>query len=169
MTSRQKWTLALTSAAALMVALDQLVVATALSTMQRDLQASIATLEWTVNAYSLTFGVLLITGAAVGNRFGRRRTLAAGLGGFTLASVVCALAPDTGTLIVARTVQGAGSALVMPAAVALLAGAFPAERRGAAPRTRSRRRCCGPGAGTGGSRAARPSAPGSTGSPPGSA
>ena len=132
MTSRQKWTLALTSAAALMVALDQLVVATALSTMQRDLDASIATLEWTVNAYSLTFAVLLITGAAVGNRFGRRRTFAAGLGVFTLASVVCALAPDTGTLIVARTVQGAGSALVMPAAVALLAGAFPAERRGAA-------------------------------------
>ena len=76
--------------------------------------------------------MLLITGAAVGNRFGRRRTFAAGLGVFTLASVVCALAPDTGTLIVARTVQGAGSALVMPAAVALLAGAFPAERRGAA-------------------------------------
>ncbi len=132
MTSRQKWTLALTSAAALMVALDQLVVATALSTMQRDLHASIATLEWTVNAYSLAFAVLLITGAAVGNRFGRRRTFAAGLGLFTLASVACAVAPNTGLLIAARTVQGAGSALVMPAAVALLTDAFPPARRGAA-------------------------------------
>jgi EmrB/QacA subfamily drug resistance transporter len=132
LTSRQKWTLALTSAAALMVALDQLVVATALSTIQRDLHASVATLEWTVNAYTLTFAVLLITGAAVGNRFGRRRAFVGGLGLFTLASVACAVAPDTGLLVAARTVQGAGSALVMPAALALLTGAFPAERRGAA-------------------------------------
>ena len=132
MTSRQKWTLALTSAGALMVALDQLVVATALSTMQRDLHASIATLEWTVNAFSLAFAVLLITGAAIGDRFGRRRTFTAGLALFTLASVACALASDTSLLIAARTVQGAGAALVMPAAVALLTGAFPPERRGAA-------------------------------------
>ena len=132
MTSRQKWTLALTSAAALMVALDQLVVATALSTMQRDLHASIATLEWTVNAFSLAFAVLLITGAAIGDRFGRRRTFAAGLSVFTFASVACAVAPDTGLLIAARTVQGAGAALVMPTAVALLTSAFPAERRGGA-------------------------------------
>jgi EmrB/QacA subfamily drug resistance transporter len=111
---------------------DQLVVATALSTMQRDLRASITTLEWTVNAFNLAFAVLLITGAAIGDRFGRRRAFAAGLTVFTLASIGCALAPDTGLLIAARAAQGAGAALVMPAAMALLTGAFPAERRGGA-------------------------------------
>jgi len=131
-TRTQRWVLALTSLAALMVALDQLVVATALSTIRDDLHASIATLEWTVNAYSLSFAVLLITGAALGDRFGRRRLLAAGLLIFTLASMACALAPDTGLLIAARAIQGAGSALVMPLAVALLTSAFPPEKRGGA-------------------------------------
>ncbi|MDT4956303.1 MAG: hypothetical protein QOD31_102 [Pseudonocardiales bacterium] len=132
MTRTQKWVLALTSAASLMVALDQLVVATALSTIRDDLHASIATLEWTVNAYSLSFAVLLITGAALGDRLGRRRMFAVGLLVFTLASVACALAPNTGLLIAARTIQGAGSALVMPLAVSLLTNAFPPARRGAA-------------------------------------
>jgi EmrB/QacA subfamily drug resistance transporter len=131
-TRSQKWVLALTSAAALMVALDQLVVATALSTIREDLHASIATLEWTVNAYSLSFAVLLITGAAVGDRFGRRRMFAVGLLVFTLASAACALAPNTAALIAARTVQGVGSALVMPLAVSLLTNAYPPEKRGAA-------------------------------------
>jgi EmrB/QacA subfamily drug resistance transporter len=131
-TRTQRWVLALTSVAALMVALDQLVVATALNTIRNDLHASIATLEWTVNAYSLSFAVLLITGAALGDRFGRRRLLVAGLLVFTLASAGCALAPDTGLLIAARAIQGAGSALVMPLAVALLASAFPPEKRGGA-------------------------------------
>jgi len=103
-----------------MVALDQLVVATALSTIRRDLHASLATLEWTVNAYSLSFAVLLITGAALGDRLGRRRVLISGLVLFALASAACALAPSAGWLIAARTVQGAGSALVMPTAMALL-------------------------------------------------
>jgi EmrB/QacA subfamily drug resistance transporter len=129
-TRTQRWVLAITSAAALMVALDQLVVSTALNAIRTDLHASIATLEWTANAYSLSFAVLLVTGAALGDRFGRRRMLAAGLAVFTLASVACALAPGTGTLIAARAVQGAGAALVMPLAVALLTGAFPPERRG---------------------------------------
>jgi EmrB/QacA subfamily drug resistance transporter len=124
--------LALASVAALMVALDQLVVATALSTIRANLHASIATLEWTVNAYSLSFAVLLITGAALGDRFGRRRLLVVGLLIFTLASAACALAPDSGLLIAARAVQGAGSALVMPLAVALLTNAFPPEKRGGA-------------------------------------
>jgi EmrB/QacA subfamily drug resistance transporter len=128
----QKWVLALTSSAALMVALDQLVVATALTTIRDDLHASIATLEWTVNAFSLSFAVLLITGAALGDRFGRRRMFVVGLLIFTLASAACALAPNTGLLITARTVQGAGSALVMPLAVALLTNAYAPEKRGTA-------------------------------------
>lgn len=126
------WVLALTAAASLMVALDQLVVATALNTIRRDLDASIETLEWTVNAYSLTFAVLLMTGAAVGDRLGRRRMFGWGLGVFTIASAACALAPGIGWLILARTVQGAGAALVMPLAMALLSAAFPVETRGRA-------------------------------------
>jgi EmrB/QacA subfamily drug resistance transporter len=131
-TRTQKWVLAITSTAALMVALDQLVVSTALNAIRNSLHASLATLEWTANAYSLSFAVLLITGAALGDRFGRRRMFAVGLTVFALASAACALAPDTGTLIAARAVQGAGSALVMPLAVALLTSAFPPEKRGSA-------------------------------------
>jgi EmrB/QacA subfamily drug resistance transporter len=131
-TSTQRWVLALTSAASLMVALDQLVVATALSTIHRDLHGSISTLEWTVNAYSLSFAVLLITGAAIGDRIGRRRAFVAGLAVFVVASAGCALAPSITWLIIARTMQGAGSALVMPTAMALLSAAYPVERRGAA-------------------------------------
>ncbi|MDX6206772.1 MAG: hypothetical protein QOF39_2829 [Frankiales bacterium] len=128
----QRWVLALTSAAALMVALDQLVVSTALTTMQRDLHASLQTLEWTVNAYSLSFAVLLMTAAALGDRWGRRRILVAGLILFTLSSAACALAPSVGWLIAARAVQGAGSACVMPVAMAMLTAAYPPERRGKA-------------------------------------
>jgi EmrB/QacA subfamily drug resistance transporter len=131
-TGRQSWALALTATASLMVALDALVVATALSTIRRDLHASLSTLEWTVNAYSLSFAVLLMTGAALGDRFGRRRMFVIGLGVFVAASAACALAPTVGWLIAARTVQGAGSALVMPLAMALLGAAIPPERRGAA-------------------------------------
>jgi len=131
-TRAQRWVLILTSAASLMVALDALVVATALNTIRGDLHASLATLEWTVNAYSLSFAVLLITGAALGDRLGRRRVLVAGLVLFAAASAACALAPSAGWLIAARTVQGAGSALVMPTAMALLTAAFPPEKRGAA-------------------------------------
>jgi EmrB/QacA subfamily drug resistance transporter len=128
--SAQRWVLVLTATAALMVALDQLVVTTALNKIRADLHASLTTLDWTVNAYSLSFAALLITGAALGDRFGRRRIFVAGLALFTLASAACALAPNTATLITARTLQGVGSALVMPLAVALLTGAFPVERRG---------------------------------------
>jgi len=132
MTTTRRWILALTSLASLMVALDALVVTTALSTIRIDLGASIEELEWTVNAYSLSFAVLLMTGAVLGDRFGRRRMFAAGIGLFTAASAACALAPDVGTLIAARTVQGAGAALVMPLALALLTAGFPAEQRGKA-------------------------------------
>ena len=127
-----RWVVILTAVGSLMAALDTLVVATALSTIRLDFGASIEQLEWTVNAYNLSFAVLLITGSALGDRYGRRSLYAAGLALFTVASAACALAPDAGWLIAARAVQGAGSALIMPLGLALLSSAFPAERRGAA-------------------------------------
>jgi len=129
-TRAQGWALVLASAASFMVVLDLLVVATALSTIRRDLGASIGQLEWTVNAYTLTFAVLLMTAAAVGDRLGRRRVFAVGLGVFAAASAACALAPGVGALIAARAVQGAGAAMIMPLALALLNAAFPPQRRG---------------------------------------
>ena len=128
-TTAQRWVLALTSVAALMVMLDMLVVTTALSTIRVSLGASIEELEWTINAFTLSFAVLLMTAAALGDRFGRRRVLVAGLVVFMAASVACALAPSVGWLIAARAAQGAGSAMVMPLAMALLGNAFPGERR----------------------------------------
>ena len=128
----RRWTVALTAIGSLMAALDTLVVASALGTIRLDLGASVAQLEWTVNAYNLSFAVLLITGAALGDRLGRRRMYAVGLTLFALASAACALAPNVGLLIAARAVQGAGAALVMPLGLALLSAAFPPERRGAA-------------------------------------
>jgi EmrB/QacA subfamily drug resistance transporter len=123
------WVLALMSVASFMVALDALVVTNALSTIRVDLGASIEALAWTVNAYNLSFAVLLMTGAALGDRFGRRRMLVAGLALFTAASAGAALAPSVGWLIVARAIQGAGGALVMPLAMALLSAAFSREER----------------------------------------
>ncbi|HEX6620450.1 MAG TPA: DHA2 family efflux MFS transporter permease subunit [Solirubrobacteraceae bacterium] len=127
-----RWVVVLTAIGSLMAALDTLVVSTALSTIRLDLGASVEQLEWTVNAYNLSFAVLLMTGAALGDRFGRRNLYAVGLGLFTAASAACALAPSVGVLIAARAVQGAGSALLMPLGLALLSAAFPPERRGAA-------------------------------------
>jgi EmrB/QacA subfamily drug resistance transporter len=115
-----------------MAALDTLVVSTALSTIRLDLGASIEELEWTVNAYNLSFAVLLMTAAALGDRHGRRNLYAVGLGVFAAASAACALAPDVGSLIAARAVQGAGAALVVTLGLALVSAAFPPERRGAA-------------------------------------
>src|SRR5919198_1550203 len=126
------WVLALTSVASLMVALDALVVTTALSTIRVDLGASIEQLEWTVNAYNLSFAVLLMTAAAVGDRIGRRRMFAAGLGLFVAASAGCAFSPDVGWLIAARAVQGVGAAMITPVALALLSANFPPELRGKA-------------------------------------
>src|SRR3954471_3667304 len=107
--STRRWVLGLAAVASFMVALDTLVVASALTTIRLDLGAGVEQLEWTVNAYNLSFAVLLMTASALGDRFGRRRLLAAGLGVFALASAACALAPSTGALIVARAVQGAGA------------------------------------------------------------
>src|SRR5829696_8234575 len=128
MTTRS-WVLAVASVASFMAALDTLVVTTALTTIRLDLGATIEQLEWTVNAYSLSFAVLLMPAAALGDRFGRRRLLAVGLGIFAAASAACAMAPGVEWLIAARAVQGAGAALVMPLSLALLSVAFPPERR----------------------------------------
>src|SRR5437588_7939523 len=130
--SSRTWTLVLVSAALFMVTLDNLVVTTALPRIRVDLGASLSGLEWIVNAYTLSFAVLLLTGAALGDRFGRRRILTIGLSVFTGASAIAALAPDSTVLIAARAVQGAGAALVLPLTLTLLSEAFPAGRRGVA-------------------------------------
>ncbi len=132
MTSKQVWVLALSSVGSFMVVLDALVVSTALSTIRLHLAASIEQLEWTVNAYTLTFAVLLMTGSALGDRFGRRRLYVAGLALFSAASAACALSPSIGWLIAARAVQGCGAALVMPLALTLISAAFSPQQRGRA-------------------------------------
>ena len=128
----RRWVIVLTALGSLMAALDTLVVATAIPTIRTDLGASLPELEWTVNAYNLSLAVLLVPAAVVGDRFGRARWYAVGLGVFALASVGCALAPSADTLIAMRAVQGAGAALLMTLGLALLTSAFPAERRGQA-------------------------------------
>lgn len=128
--SRPVWTLVLTSLAFFMVALDTLVVVTALPAIQRDLHANLSMLEWTINAFTLAFAAGIITAAALGDRLGRRRIFTVGLGLFTLASAACALAPTTGLLIAARGIQGLGAAMVMPVSLTILASAFPPQRRG---------------------------------------
>ncbi|MCF2527095.1 MFS transporter [Yinghuangia soli] len=128
----RRWALVLGSVASLMAALDTLVVSTALHTIRLDLGSSAEELEWTVNAYNLSFAVLLMPAAALGDRFGRRRMFAVGLGIFTAASAACALSGNVAALIAARAVQGLGAALIMTLALALVSAAFPAERRGVA-------------------------------------
>jgi EmrB/QacA subfamily drug resistance transporter len=123
--------LALTSISFFMVALDALVVVTALPAIHASIGGSIATLEWAVNAYGLTFASGIITAAAIGDRFGRRRVYVAGLILFTVSSAACALAPSASLLITARAVQGLGAAAVTPLALTILASSFPVERRGA--------------------------------------
>ena len=129
---RNGWILGIVSVALFMVVLDNLVVSVALPTIHRDLGASIQSLEWTVNAYVLAYAVLLLTGAALGDRFGRKRMFLIGMAVFTAASAAAALAPSTDLLVAARAVQGAGAAIVTPLTLTLLAEAFPAQRRGMA-------------------------------------
>jgi EmrB/QacA subfamily drug resistance transporter len=124
------WTFAITSLALFMVTLDNLVVTTAIPVIRKDLHAGISGLEWTVNAYTLTFAVLLLTGAALGDRFGRRRLFAIGIAIFTAASAAAALAPTIGVLDAARAVQGLGGAIVMPLTLTILSSAVPEDRRG---------------------------------------
>jgi EmrB/QacA subfamily drug resistance transporter len=126
------WTVVLASLGIFMTALDTLVVTTALPVIRTALGGSLSDLEWTVNAYNLAFACLLLTGAALGDRFGRRRMFTIGLGAFTAASAAAALSPSVGALVAARTVQGAAAAIVMPLTLTLISEAFPAEKRGAA-------------------------------------
>jgi EmrB/QacA subfamily drug resistance transporter len=129
--TRTMWTFAITSLAVFMATLDNLVVTTALPVIRKDLHATVESLEWTVNAYTLTFAVLLLTGAALGDRFGRRRMLAVGLGIFTISSAAAALAPTAGALIAARAAQGVGGAIITPLTLTILSAGVPANRRGA--------------------------------------
>jgi EmrB/QacA subfamily drug resistance transporter len=127
--TRLGWVLGLTSTAYFMVILDAVVVIIALPQMQRDLKAGLPSLQWTLNAYGIAFAAGIITAAALGDRFGRRRIFTLGLALFTVASAACALAPNAAELIAARTVQGLGGAIVLPLSLTILTTAFPAERR----------------------------------------
>src|SRR3954449_5679949 len=129
---RAGWTFVIVSVALFMVTLDNLVVSTALPTIRVDLGASLESLEWTVNAYTLAFAVLLLTGAALGDRFGRRRMFGIGIGLFTLSSAAAALAPSTDALVAARALQGVGAAIVLPLTLTLLSEAVPVAKRGLA-------------------------------------
>jgi EmrB/QacA subfamily drug resistance transporter len=130
--SRTIWTFAVTSIALFMVVLDNLVVSTAIPVIRVDLGATLEQLEWTVNAYTLTFAVFLLTGAALGDRFGRKRLFMIGVALFTGASAAAALSPSVGWLIASRAVQGIGGAIVTPLTLTLLSAAVSRERRGAA-------------------------------------
>ena len=130
--SRAVWAVIITGLALFMASLDNLVVSTALPVIRVHLHAGLSGLEWTVNAYTLSFAVLLLSAAAVGERFGRRRTFVLGIAVFTVASAAAALAPSIGVLVAARTVQGAGGAMIMPLSLTLLSAAVSPERRNAA-------------------------------------
>jgi EmrB/QacA subfamily drug resistance transporter len=127
--AEQRWVLGVTSLASFMMALDAQVITTAFATIRAEFGSQVETLQWTVNAFNLTFAVLLLTGAALGDRFGRRRMFAGGIALFVLASAACALSVSAGWLIAARAAQGAGAALVMPLAMAILSGAFGRDQR----------------------------------------
>jgi EmrB/QacA subfamily drug resistance transporter len=128
----RRWTLALASLGAFMSALDVVVVATALPTLRTHLGASLSDLEWTINAYNLVFGCLMLTGAALGDRFGRRRMYVLGLAVFVLGSAMAALSSSAGTLIAARVLEGVGGGAVVPLSLTLISDAFPVEKRGTA-------------------------------------
>src|SRR6266516_7582197 len=108
------WTVIVASLGVFMTALDTLVVTTSLPVLRVDLHSSLSSLEWTVNAYNLAFACFLLTGAALGDRFGRRRMYTVGLLAFTTASAAAALSPSAGALVAARAIQGAGAAIVFP-------------------------------------------------------
>jgi MFS family permease len=130
MNSRLSWTFAITSLALFAFTLDRLVVAIALPAIRTDFGAQAADLEWTVNAYTLSFAVLLLTGGALGDRFGRRRMFTIGVAVFTAGSAAAALAPTIGALVAARAVQGVGGAIFTPLTLTMLAAVTPPGRRG---------------------------------------
>ncbi|MFE1950884.1 MFS transporter [Streptomyces sp. NPDC059524] len=122
--ARGRWILACVVLASGMAMLDGTVVNVALPKMGRDLDASLSTLQWVVNAYMLTLSALLLWGGALGDRIGRRRTLVLGVAWFAVASALCGLAPDEGTLIAARALQGVGGALLTPGSLALVRAVY---------------------------------------------
>ncbi|HEX2045811.1 MAG TPA: MFS transporter [Gaiellaceae bacterium] len=130
--NRRWWTLGALAFALFMIMLDNTVVNVALPSIQRDLGIGLSELEWTVNAYALTFAVLMLSGGKLADFFGRRRVFLIGLAVFTLSSLVCGLATTGGTLIGARTVQGVGAALMMPATLSIISATFPPHQRGMA-------------------------------------
>ena len=129
--SRLWWTFVVTSLALFAFTLDRLVVAIALPAIRADFAARVSDLEWTVNAYTLSFAVLLLTGSALGDRFGRRRMFTAGVAVFTAGSAAAALAPTIGVLLAARALQGAGGAMFVPLTLTMLSAVTPSARRGA--------------------------------------
>lgn len=122
--ARGRWILACVVLASGMAMLDGTVVNVALPTIGRDLDASLSSLQWVVNAYMLTLSALLLWGGALGDRIGRRRTLVLGVAWFAVASALCGLAPDQGVLIAARALQGVGGALLTPGSLALVRSSF---------------------------------------------
>jgi EmrB/QacA subfamily drug resistance transporter len=126
------WTLGAMCFALFMIMLDNTVVNVALPSIQRDLHASLSALEWTVNAYTLTFAVLMVTGGRLGDIFGRRRMFLFGVVVFGLSSAAIGFAPTDTTLVAFRAVQGIGAAFMMPATLSIITQAFPPEQRGMA-------------------------------------
>lgn len=127
--AEQNWVLGVTSLASFMMALDAMIITTAFAAIRSEFGSPVETLQWTVNAFNLVFAVLLLTGAALGDRFGRRRMFASGVALFIVASAACALAGNATALIAARALQGAGAALVIPLAMAILSGTFGRKER----------------------------------------
>src|SRR5881398_3687543 len=130
--NRRWWTLGAMCFALFMIMLDNTVVNVALPSIQRDLKASISSLEWTVNAYTLTFAVLLVTGGRLGDIFGRRRMFIFGVSVFGLSSLMIALSQSDTWLIAFRAVQGVGSGFMMPATLSIITNTFDAHERGRA-------------------------------------
>jgi EmrB/QacA subfamily drug resistance transporter len=130
--NRRWWTLGAMSFALFMVMLDNTAVNVALPSIQEDFGASLSALEWTVNAYTLTFAVLLVTGGRLGDIFGRRRMFLFGVVVFALASATIGFAPSEGWLVASRAVQGVGAAFMMPGTLSIISNAFPPEERGKA-------------------------------------
>src|SRR6266542_4029161 len=129
---RKWWTLVAVAFGLFMIMLDNTVVNVALPSIQRDLEVSVSSLEWVVNAYFLTFAVLMLTGGKLADLFGRRRIFIVGLVIFTLSSLACGMATDGSTLIAARAVQGVGAALMNPATLSIITATFPPRQRGMA-------------------------------------
>jgi len=130
--NRKWWTLAAVAFGLFMIMLDNTVVNVALPSIERDLHVSIASLEWIVTAYALTFAALMITGGKLADLYGRRRIFVVGIAVFTLSSLACGLAPSAGFLIGARAVQGVGAALMNPATLSIITATFPPRQRGQA-------------------------------------